>query len=187
MNNPWYRKPRELREESQEGRIVAGKERKGLAAAVNVFFSMVGSLVWIKVWTGGTKGCGGKKRTHKDTIRWRRIAGILWFLYLLIPFLSSGLSAPCWPVIRKKAFIFSSLTWLLCWFLGPELISDWVAERLIDSWLSSMPLYLFQSWPFTFPAILLIYLDTSFVYKHKSATLKSCAILARAEQLPQSL
>lgn len=37
-----------------------------------------------------------------------------------------------------------------------------------------MALYLFQSWPFTFPAILLIYLDMSLVYIHKSA--ESCAL-----------
>lgn len=115
MNNPWYRKPRELREESQEGRIVAGKERKGLAAAVNVFFSMVGSLVWIKVWTGGTKGCGGKKRTHKDTIRWRRIAGILWFLYLLIPFLSSWSECSLLTCNTQESiyFFFTDMTPLL--------------------------------------------------------------------------
>lgn len=41
---------------------------------------------------------------------------------------------------------------------------------LIDSWLSSVPLYLFQSRPFTFTGLLIIYLDILLV---KSAVLGS--------------
>lgn len=43
-----------------------------------------------------------------------------------------------------------------------------------------MALYLFQSWPFTFSGILLIYLHVSLVYIHKSAVLESCTLLAVA-------
>lgn len=43
------------------------------------------------------------------------------------PFSLPGLNAPFWHLVAQRAFLFSSLTRLLCRFFGPELISNLVA------------------------------------------------------------
>lgn len=172
-NDPWYRKPTALSEEQQEGKTVKRGRRSGWYQLGTVF-SMVGSLLCIQVWTGCTKDVEDEARHNKLDKQA--------FHFPVSTFCNSLFSS--WPKcsLMDAESIFLSLKSPLCWLFVPELISDWGAQQLIDSWLQGMAFYLFSSWPLTFSAILLIYLDVSSVNIHKSAVLESRAFLARGEQ-----
>lgn len=110
-------------------------------------------------------------RFHKDTMRWRRKGGYFFYNYTF-HFSSAGLNAPCWAVMHTKhLFFLTDMTPSLIRWPRADMRLGCIA--LIDFWLSGMPLYLFQSWPFTFAALLIIYRDMFSVNVHKSAVLDS--------------
>lgn len=81
---------------------------------------------------------------------------------------AAALNVPRWPAMHTRHSFFR------------DSCTDPLRRRprlgcmaLIDSWLSIVPLYLFQSLPFTFAGLLIIYLDMLPVNAYKSAVLGS--------------
>lgn len=65
-----------------------------------------------------SKGCGGGKRTHKNNTFWEEKQT---FLHPFVQFLWSECSLMTYS---RRENIFLTLTWLLSWLFGPELISN---------------------------------------------------------------
>lgn len=81
---------------------------------------------------------------------------------------AAALNVPCWPAMHTKhLFLHDSCADPLR--RRPRL----GCMALIDSWLSTVPLYLFQSRPFTFAGLLIIYPDMLLVNAYKSVVLGS--------------
>lgn len=142
-------------------------QRKGTWLAAASGFSMVGSSVCITLSAEDVLELEISQR-HNEMEKKRRV----FFHNYTFHLSSAGLNAPCWAVMHAKhLFFLMDVTPLLIRWPRADMRLGCIA--LIDFWLSSMPLYLFQSWPFTFTALLIIYRDMFSVNVHKSAVLDS--------------
>lgn len=140
-------------------------QRKATHLETASVFSVVGSSVCI------TRSAQDvlEESFHKDTMRCRRSGG-----YFIITMHSiSAAAALNVPPPACNAHITFILTRLVRWSASPAADTRLGCTALIDSWLSCVPLYLFQSRPFTFTGLLIIYQDMFLVNTHKSAVLGS--------------
>lgn len=138
-------------------------QRKATRLETASVFSVVGSSVCI------TRSAQDvlEESFHKGTMRCRRSGGYL----IITPHsisAAAALKVPCRPAMHTKR-----LTRPVHWSASPAADTRLGCTALIDSWLSSVPLYLFQSRPFTFAVLLIIYPDMLLVNTHKCAVLGS--------------
>lgn len=91
-------------------------------------FSMQGSCVC--TWTGAAQDALGRNSLHIDTMRWRRNTTFMMMVYSL-----SWSKRPPMTCNAQKTFIYPH-RYDFCWFFGSQQTSDWVAQHLIESWLS---------------------------------------------------